>query len=103
MCSLVGANRIRDLGCSKHPGLSCALCLKRGQAKKQSSGETRRENAKLYRCHCELQIAVSTMAAELPFWSEGCAPWPVVPRSTPCSPHLLIERHVRRIELAFRP
>ena len=48
VCSFVSANRTRDRGCSKHPVFPAPSVFEEGQTKIQTSGEMRRENAKLY-------------------------------------------------------
>src|SRR3954464_10238318 len=44
------------------PGLPCALYFEEGRTKIQTSGETRRENAKLYQRHCERSEAIHPSA-----------------------------------------
>src|SRR5258705_576398 len=47
VCIFVCANRTRDRGCSKHPVFPAPSDFEEGQTKMQTSGEMRREKAKI--------------------------------------------------------
>ena len=71
VCSFVCANRTRDRGCSKHPVFPAPSKFRRGQTKMQTSGDQRRENAKV--CHRRTSYPPSRVL-----------PW--LTRVAPCSP-----------------
>src|SRR5207253_11075815 len=58
VCTFVYANRTRDRGCSKHPVFPAPSLSSGGQTKMQTSGDQRREIARLYPRHCERSEAI---------------------------------------------
>jgi hypothetical protein len=58
VCSFVSANRTRDRGCSKHPVFPAPSLFSMRANEMQTSGDQRREIAKLYQRHCERSEAI---------------------------------------------
>ena len=80
VCSFVCANRTRDRGCSKHPVFPVPSVFEEAN-EDATSGDQRREIAKLYQRHCErseaIQLstcgAMDCFAALAMTWRERCS------------------------------